>query len=115
DGYEALIAAIYLDGGIEHAQAFVLREFAALVAEARDRGRASELDYKSALQEFVQARDRPLPEYRLVGTAGPDHRKQFEVEVVVGGAALARASGTSKKEAEQEAARLAIEKLRIGN
>ena len=115
DGYEALIAAIYLDGGVEHAQAFIQREFAGLIAEARTRGRAAEQDYKSALQEFVQAHDRPLPEYRLVGTAGPDHRKQFDVEVAVGGEAIARASGSSKKEAEQEAARVAIEKLRIRN
>ena len=115
DGYEALIAAIYLDGGVEHAQAFIQREFAGLIAEARTRGRAAEQDYKSALQEFVQAHDRPLPEYRLVGTAGPDHRKQFDVEVAVGGEAIARASGSSKKEAEQEAARVATGKLRIRN
>jgi ribonuclease-3 len=112
DGYEALIAAIYLDGGIEHAQAFVAREFAPLIAEARAHGRGGE-DYKSALQEFVQAHERPLPEYRLVGSVGPDHRKEFEVEVLVGGEALARGTGASKKEAEQESARLAIEKLRI--
>jgi ribonuclease-3 len=112
DGYEALIAAIYLDGGIEHAQAFVAREFAPLIAEARAGGRA-ERDYKSALQEYLQAHDRPLPEYRLVGTAGPDHRKQFDVEVLVGGVPVARATGGSKKEAEQESARMAVEKLRI--
>ena len=111
DGYEALIAAIYLDGGIEHARAFVGREFAPLVAEARRLGVAGQ-DYKSALQEFVQSRTAALPEYRLVGTAGPDHRKRFQVEVVVGGERVAEASGTSKKEAEQEAARLALEQLR---
>ncbi|MBI4486170.1 MAG: ribonuclease III, partial [Acidobacteria bacterium] len=70
---------------------------------------------KSALQEFVQARERPLPEYRLVGTVGPDHSKHFQVEVVVGGESLARGSGASKKEAEQESARIALEKLRIEN
>jgi ribonuclease-3 len=114
DGYEALIAATYLDGGIEHAQAFVAREFAPLIAEARAHPSGTE-DYKSALQEYVQAHERPLPEYRLVGSAGPDHQKQFEVEVVVGGEPIARAVGSSKKEAEQESARLAIEKLRIQN
>ena len=70
-------------------------------------------DYKSALQELLQSRSQPLPEYRLVGTLGPDHRKLFEVEVAVEDASLARATGASKKEAEQEAARLALEKLGI--
>jgi ribonuclease-3 len=110
DGYEALIAAIYLDGGIEHARAFVVREFAPLMGDVRRRGVAGE-DYKSALQELVQLRHAQLPEYRLVGTAGPDHRKRFQVAVVVNGEVMAEADGSSKKEAEQEAARLAIEKL----
>ncbi len=110
DSYEALIAAIYLDGGIEHARAFVARECAALVDEARRAGAGGQ-DYKSALQELVQSRNEPLPEYRLVGTLGPDHRKLFQAEVVVNGEPLADATGTSKKEAEQEAARLALEKL----
>ncbi|MGB7219458.1 MAG: ribonuclease III [Vicinamibacterales bacterium] len=111
DGYEALIAAIYLDGGIEHVRAFLVREFGGLLADVRRHGVAGE-DYKSALQEILQARDASLPEYRLVGTTGPDHRKQFEVEVAVRGEPLAQATGGSKKEAEQEAARLALEKLR---
>ena len=111
DGYEALIAAIYLDGGMEHAQAFIAREFAALVAEVRQHGLLGD-DYKSALQEYLQSRDKPLPEYQLVGTVGPDHHKRFQVEVVVNGEGLAEATGASKKEAEQEAARLALEKLR---
>jgi ribonuclease III len=111
DSYEALIAAIYLDGGIEHARAFVVREFAPLVEEARRLGPAGQ-DYKSALQELVQARNAPLPEYRLVGTLGPDHRKLFQVAVVVDGEPVAEATGGSKKEAEQEAARLAMDKLR---
>jgi len=109
DGYEALIAAIYLDGGIDHARAFVLREYDELIAEAR-LGAAGQ-DYKSALQELVQARNAPLPEYRLVGTLGPDHRKLFQVQVVVSGESIAEATGTSKKEAEQEAAKLALERL----
>jgi ribonuclease III len=114
DGYEALIAAIYLDGGIEDAQAFVAREFAALIAEVQASGAVPAPDYKSALQELVQSREQGLPEYRLVGVLGPDHRKQFEIEVAVGGEPLARATGPSKKEAEQESARLALEKLRAG-
>ncbi len=111
DGYEALIAAIYLDGGIEHARAFIVREFGPLLEEARRAGVAGH-DYKSALQELLQSRDMPLPEYRLAGTAGPDHRKLFEIELLVRGERLATATGASKKEAEQEAARLALDALR---
>jgi ribonuclease III len=111
DTYEALIAAIYLDGGIEHARAFIVREFAPLLDEVRRDGVTGQ-DYKSALQELLQSRDLPLPEYRLVGALGPDHRKLFEVEVVVKGERLAAASGQSKKEAEQEAARMALHALR---
>lgn len=110
DAYEALIAAIYLDGGIEQARAFVQREFAPMLTQVRVRGAVAG-DYKSALQEFLQSRDRSLPEYRLRGTVGPDHRKEFHVEAVVDGVAIAQAVGPSKKEAEQEAARLALEQL----
>ncbi len=111
DGCEALIAAIYLDGGIEHARAFVARELGGLIDDLRRDGLAAQ-DYKSALQELVQAGNRPLPEYRVVGTVGPDHQKLFDVEVVVAGEALARATGPSKKEAEQEAARIALSRFR---
>jgi len=112
DGYEALIAAIYLDGGIEHVRAFIVREFTPLLSEVQQHGIAGSQDYKSALQELLQARDLPLPEYRLVGTMGPDHRKLFQVEVVVNGEALAESTGPSKKEAEQDAARAALDKLK---
>jgi ribonuclease III len=112
DGYEALIAAIYLDGGIEHVRGFITREFAALLAEVRQHGVAGPQDHKSALQELLQGRELPLPEYRLVGTLGPDHRKLFQVEVVVNGESLAESTGPSKKEAEQDAARVALDKLR---
>ena len=110
DGYEALLAAIYLDGGIDEARGFIAREFAPLLAEVRD-GRTAGQDYKSALQELLQAREMSLPDYRLVGTIGPDHQKQFQVEVVVNGEVLGQATGPSKKDAEQEAARAALEKL----
>src|SRR5262249_43241752 len=110
DGYEALIAAIYLDGGLEPSRAFLAREFRPLLEEARRVGVAGQ-DYKSTLQELLQSREQPLPEYRLVGTIGPDHNKQFEIEVVVSGQRLAAAVGPSKKEAEQEAARLALASL----
>lgn len=112
DGYEALIAAIYLDGGLEPARIFIAREFGPLVDEARRQGDAPPGDYKSALQELLQARELPLPEYRLVNTFGPDHQKQFEVAVVVNGETLGTATGPSKKDAEREAARAALETLR---
>jgi ribonuclease-3 len=109
DAYEALIAAIYVDGGLEAAQAFLLRE----MKDALDEGSAQAFvrDHKSALQERLQALGRPLPDYRVSGEAGPDHRKTFSVEVVVNGDVLGVATGRAKKEAEQEAARLALEKL----
>jgi ribonuclease-3 len=110
DAYEALIAAIYLDGGLEQARAFIVRELAPLAVEMRQQGRVGQ-DHKSALQEYLQAEEETLPDYRLKGATGPDHRKVFEVEVAVRGEALAAATGTSKKDAEQEAARLALEKL----
>jgi ribonuclease III len=109
DGYEALIAAIYLDGGLEAAEAFLRRE----LKDAIDEGSAQTFvrDYKSALQERLQALGRPLPEYRVSGEAGPDHRKTFSVDVVVNGEVLGSATGRAKKEAEQEAAREALTKL----
>ena len=112
DSYEALIAAIYLDGGVEPAQAFILREFGPMIAEVRRTG-VLDRDYKSALQELVQSREMPLPEYRLAGSIGPDHGKLFQVDVIVRGERIASASGRSKKEAEQEAAKAALEKLKI--
>ena len=113
DCYEALIAAIYLDGGIDPARGFIQREFAELIAEARRTGAAASFtdDWKSALQEWLQSRGRGLPAYRLAGEVGPDHRKSFVVEVVVEGEAVAAAEGRSKKEAAQSAARAALEKL----
>jgi ribonuclease III len=110
DGYEALIAAIYLDGGVDHATAFIAREFAGFIQNAHEPEGVMR-DFKSALQERVQSEGGPLPEYVVVGETGPDHHKMFQVEVRVGGRTLANAYGRSKKEAEQEAARLALERL----
>jgi ribonuclease-3 len=109
DAYEALIAAIYLDGGLDEAAAFLRRELKA----SMDAGVAQTFapDYKSALQEKLQALGRPLPEYRLSGSEGPDHRKTFNIDVVVSGEVLGSATGRAKKEAEQEAARLALARL----
>src|SRR6188508_933771 len=113
DCYEALIAAIYLDGGIEPAQQFIEEQFASLVKEARRTGGDASFtdDWKSALQEYLQAKGRGLPNYRLAGELGPDHRKRFVVDVVVDGETIATAECRSKKEAAQSAARAALERL----
>ena len=114
DAYEALIAAIYLDGGLPAATEFLDRE----LSDAIDTGSTQDvvgLDYKSALQERLQALGKPLPEYRVASESGPDHRKAFTIEVVVGGEVggevLGGGIGRTKKEAEQEAARLALARL----
>jgi ribonuclease-3 len=113
DACEAIIAAVYLDGGMDAARDLVLREVWSLRAELSQTGTLTALtgDFKSALQELLQARERGLPDYRIVGESGPDHRKVFDVEVWVSGEVLARAEGRSKKEAEQRAAQLALEQI----
>lgn len=113
DCYEALIAAVYIDGGIDAARDFIEREFASLIDEARRTGAEASFtdDWKSALQEWLQSRGRGLPAYRLAGEIGPDHRKRFVVEVVVEGQVIATADGRSKKEAAQAAAKATLERL----
>ena len=113
DCYEALIAAIYLDGGIVPAQGFIQRQFQELIDEARRSGvhAAFTEDYKSALQEWLQRAGRGLPVYRLVAEIGPAHRRKFDVEILVGGEVIARALGKSKKEAAQLAAKSALAML----
>jgi ribonuclease-3 len=110
DTYEALIAAIYLDGGIDEATAFLRRELHDVI-EAADQPDFHGQDFKSALQERVQSLGRPLPDYRVVNEEGPDHRKIFHVDVVLAGETVASATGRTKKEAEQDAARKALEVL----
>ena len=110
DGYEALIAAVYLDGGLPAAAAFLERELSEAIEESAGQTIVGR-DYKSALQERLQALGRPLPEYRVAAESGPDHRKVFTIEVVVAGEVLGAATGKAKKEAEQEAARLALDTL----
>jgi ribonuclease III len=116
DSYEALIAAIYLDGGIEPVRGFIERQFSDLIDEAERRGADAAFteDYKSALQEWLQSHDRGLPVYRLAAEIGPAHRRMFDVEVLVKGVAIARAEGKSKKEAAQAAAKVALERLAAG-
>jgi ribonuclease-3 len=115
DCYEALIAAIYLDGGITPAQEFIRRQFQPLIDEAARGGAhaAFTADYKSELQEWLQREGRGLPVYRLSAEIGPAHRRLFEVEILVGGDVIARAEGKSKKQAAQTAARAALETLKV--
>jgi len=108
DAYEAVIAALYLDGGLEPAYRFVRDQFAGDVAGAPA---LSSADHKSALQELLQARGDPVPEYVVVSEEGPSHRRHFRVECRVSGRVVAQAAGASKKAAQQEAARLALEAL----
>ena len=105
---EAVIGAVYLDGGYEKAFSFVKRIFGKLIPQA-EKGLFS--DYRSRLQEITQARWGETPTYRLLSEEGPSHAPSFEMEVLVGGRVLARGRGRSKKEAAQEAARLALQKL----
>jgi ribonuclease-3 len=114
DGFEALIAAIYLDGGIDAAREFIGACFGPLIAAGGDQAADATFteDWKSALQEWLQANGQGLPQYRLAAAEGPDHRKRFDVEVVVSGEVRGRAVGRSKKEAEQQAAREALLSVR---
>lgn len=110
DTFEALVAAIFLDGGFDLAYPFAESIFRAVLAEAGPE--AADRDYKTRLQEFCQARYGRAPTYKLVGESGPDHDKLFEVEILAGKRVLARGRGHSKKEAEQRAAQDALEILK---
>lgn len=104
DAFEAIIAAIYLDGGMESARNFVLKYI-----EEAIRQQQSIRDYKTMLQEVVQRNPGEIIEYVLTGETGPDHDKRFEVEVHLNSNVIGRGIGKSKKKAEQEAAREALE------
>ena len=105
---EAVFAAVYLDGGIEAASALIHR-----VLLDKEGEHAEELvqDYKTALQELVQRKSGQSLSYRMVGESGPDHNKTFVAEVLLNGQPVGAGSGHSKKEAEQAAARAALDKL----
>lgn len=119
---EAVIAALFLDGGLDAVRRFARKQ---ILAEAADqlaeelRSGAALGNYKSALQEYLQAAHSGAPVYRLKGESGPDHRKHFLVEVRLRTAegeqnkALARGTGSTKKIAEQDAARRALERLKL--
>lgn len=110
DAFEAVVAAVYLDSGLGAARSVLRRVLFEQALEERGE-RISESDRKSALQEFLQARGQPPAEYRLAGESGPDHQKLFQIEVWINGECMARGEGSTKKEAEQRAARLALEQL----
>ena len=107
DAVEAVLAAIYLDGGIGSARKFIQK----FILSRETDGLAKPLDHKTALQELVQRESGQVLRYRLVGEEGPDHNKRFFVEVTLNGQAVGSGSGRSKKEAEQMAAAAAIESL----
>ncbi len=110
DAFEAVVAAVYLDAGLNAARE-VLRTVLFEPA-LEERGEAvAESDQKSALQEFLQGRGQSPAEYRLAGESGPDHQKVFQVEVWADGRCLAHGEGSTKKEAEQRAAKSALERL----
>jgi ribonuclease-3 len=106
---EAVIAAIFLDRGMAVTRRFVLKLAGKRLKEALSQG--IEADYKSKLQETIQARRQPKPSYRVTEASGPAHDRSFTVEVMVGNNVLGRGSGKSKKAAETEAARAALANL----
>jgi len=109
DAFEALLGAIFLDGGFAAAQEFILREFTANCAEL---AQTAGIDNpKGELQEFLQAKSPEPPIYHLISAEGPDHDRDFVCAVLHGGAELARGTGKSKKAAESNAAAAALKKL----
>lgn len=106
---EALIAAVYLDLGPDAAKGFIVRLYADEWDKLTSRGTVT--DHKSRLQELSQSRFQEIPVYRLVSETGPDHDKQFTVEVIVNGKVMGKGIGKSKKTAETGAARQALQQL----
>ena len=109
DAFEAVIAAIYLDGGMENAEKFVL----AFLSPAVETHHINFKDYKTTLQEVVQQNPDENVNYVLVGESGPDHNKVFEVEVHLNSNVIGKGKGRSKKSAEQEAAKEALKLMGV--
>ncbi len=107
NAFESIIAAMFLDAGFDRTAAFIGRLFAPLIGE----GTAAVVyrDYKTAVQEVCQIRFRDVPRYVLISETGPDHDKRFETSLVMGERVVATGTGRNKKEAEQQAAKLAME------
>lgn len=106
DAFEAIIASIYLDGGMEQARKFILRH---LEPELKNPKPKAFKDYKTTLQEIIQKNPEEHLSYVLIGEEGPDHDKHFFVEVHLNNNVIGKGGGRSKKEAEQQAAREALE------
>lgn len=106
DAVEAVLAAVFLDGGLEECRKIIRR----FILD-RETARSANRDYKTALQELVQRESGRVLSYRLTGESGPDHAKEFTVAVELDGAVVGQGAGRSKKEAEQMAAKEAIRKL----
>ncbi|MBW2108651.1 MAG: ribonuclease III [Deltaproteobacteria bacterium] len=109
DAFEAVMAAVYLDGGLAAAFGVVRRHFSEIIASINEKIAAE--DFKSQLQELVQARYKTIPCYRVIKESGPDHDKTFEVRLTVADRLTAWGTGKSKKAAEQDAASEALRKL----
>ncbi len=107
DAVESVIAASFLDGGMTAAEAFIRKFVLCDVSSVQ----LHNVDYKTALQEKVQQKKNQVLAYLLTGESGPDHDKRFEVAVCLNGDEVGRGIGSSKKRAEQAAARAAMEKL----
>ena len=107
DVVESVIAAIYLDGGLAAAQRFI---YAFVLVDTRQRIRLN-TDWKTKLQELIQRKKDQSLVYELTGETGPDHDKTFSVRVLLNGSEVGQGTGTSKKRAEQAAAREAVERL----
>lgn len=106
--FEAILGAIYLDAGFEAARNFYLLLLRGSFKKIKDEKRLDINNYKSALQEFLQKEDLPAPHYKMLKTSGPDHKKEFIIEVFVNKTSLATASGPSRKAAELKAAENAL-------
>jgi len=113
DAFEALIAAIYLDGGIKKAKAFILANLSNIIDDAVENRIFS--DYKSFLQEHVQKNNSGKLSYKLLKEEGPDHNKTFEIALYLNSSIIGRGVGHSKKDAQQEAAREAIISMGVKN
>jgi ribonuclease III len=109
NAFESVIAAMFLDTGFDRTAAFIETLFAPLIGE--EAAPAVYRDYKTAVQEVCQIRFRDLPRYVLISETGPDHDKRFETSLVIGEQVIATGAGRNKKEAEQQAAKTALEVL----
>ncbi len=107
DAMEAVIGALYLDGGLPAAEAFIIPRWTTIAS----RSHLAPKDAKTSLQEWAQGRGLPIPQYRILGTTGPAHAPIFTVEVTVEGHASTQAKAAPKRSAEQEAAKLLLEQL----